>query len=328
VLWIAAVYTGFLFSTALKYGYHFPLFKRTAIVMFVVVSTLLFTLGTYTATYGNGGYRGKQNQVMKLLPLWFGFYPPDNWNGEVISWTMKKSSRYLRYFIKDYIGITIHSQPENSSDQLGLSCRLFIEKKLVDEINLFNGGSRNLYYYLPPLRTNARGVLIETEVLRTFSPRRYFVNSDNRQLGVALSLRGDITTLPAEGIGFYQTETATESPFSEWPKDKPFQFRWTGGQASIPVTKSMLKDGFNAFVCAHHPDVVSNKVILRIFGNEKHLMTRDFNSNNWQKIIIPSEMLTAVNVLTFQVNRTWNPKLVEKRLDERDLGVAIALPTQ
>jgi hypothetical protein len=172
------------------------------------------------------------------------------------------------------------------------------------------------------------GVLIETEVARTFSPRRYFVNSDNRQLGVALSLRRDIATLPAEGIGFYQTETATESPFSEWPKDKPFQFRWTGGQASIPVTKSMLKDGFNAFVCAHHPDIMRKNVTLKIFGNEKYLMTKNFNSSDWQRVIIPSGMLTGVNVLTFQVDRTWNPKLAAKSLDDRDLGIALALPMQ
>jgi len=170
------------------------------------------------------------------------------------------------------------------------------------------------------------GVLIETEVLRTFSPRRYFVNSDNRQLGVALSLRRDTATLPAEGIGFYQTETAIESPISEWPKDKPFRFRWTGGQASMRVTKNMITDGFKAFICTQHPDIVSKKVILKIYGNEKCLMTIDFNSKDWQKTIIPARMLKGVNILTFQVSRTWNPKRAENKLDDRDLGIALALP--
>ena len=133
--------------------------------------------------------------------------------------------------------------------------------------------------------------------------------------------------MPPDGVGFYQTETVNESPILEWPKDKPFQFRWTGGQASMPI-KNIMPDGFKAFVSAHHPDIENSKVTLNIYGNATRLITLDLNTKDWQKITIPARQLKGVNILTFQVSRTWNPKLAEKKSDDRDLGIALAVPVQ
>jgi hypothetical protein len=44
-----------------------------------------------------------------------------------------------------------------------------------------------------------------------------------------------------------------------------------------------------------------------------------------RKVLIEPAVLNNFKILTFQVNRTWNPKVAGVSEDGRDLGVAIAV---
>jgi hypothetical protein len=146
-------------------------------------------------------------------------------------------------------------------------------------------------------------------------------------LGVAVSEIKFLDELPKDGIGFYHRETWGGGQIPGWPHDLPKRFRWTGMRASMRV-KSGLKNGITLFLLSSHPDINKSPVRVEIIGDNGIIREEVFVDNKWTKVLLKDDELRDLKVLTFQVSRTWNPKLVGVSNDSRELGVAVAIPEE
>ena len=128
------------------------------------------------------------------------------------------------------------------------------------------------------------------------------------------------------------------------------RFRWTGMRASQSIADFgfWISDSkkqnveyapvehpegtrFNGvkmlvFLRCAHPDIDKEGVVVRILGNRKVIREERFEDHGWKKVEFKGDELQGVEVVTFEVSRTWNPKLMGVSQDNRDLGVAVAVP--
>ena len=77
-------------------------------------------------------------------------------------------------------------------------------------------------------------------------------------------------------------------------------------------------------MCAH-PAIDKDPVRVEIIGDDGVIRKELFTDYKWKNVVLKSEELGGTDVLTFQVSRTWNPKLAGVSEDSRDLGVAVAV---
>ena len=209
----------------------------------------------------------------------------------------------------------------------------------------FDGGSRNLYYYMPNIE--GREVEIGMEVDRTFNPLRMKISEDSRELGVAVSPVSFLKIMPKDGVGFYKWEIWGGGEIPGWLGGKEKRFRWTGMRASLPIRMAQsaergaqgkddkdgmirmdesLRDGWVVFLLCSHPDVGDEAVGVKIWGDGDLLREIEFRDHGWRKVEFKGDELEGVEVITFQVSRTWNPKRMGVSGDGRDLGVVVAGP--
>jgi len=233
---------------------------------------------------------------------------------------------------------------------------------LLDSVNFINGGVKSLVYYVPGLKGS--NVSFSIHANRTFIPKELGINSDPRELGVMLfttytkSDDGTIiingvpvsstyypflrqqkesvgrfnfrnflflAEIPQEGCGFYEMETWDVRKVEGWPSDLPLRIRWTGMRASMPMPDHWKRSNGTLYVFAAHPDLSRLPVTLTIFAGDKLLKNVTFTEQGWQVVRLASTLTADHNILTFQVNHTWNPLLSGSSSDPRDLGVAIAI---
>ena len=67
---------------------------------------------------------------------------------------------------------------------------------------------------------------------------------------------------------------------------------------------------------------------VKINGDNKIIKEELCNNTAWKKVLITPEELKGSTSITFEVSRTWNPKLSNVSNDTRDLGIAVAMPEQ
>ena len=98
-------------------------------------------------------------------------------------------------------------------------------------------------------------------------------------------------------------------------------------RASILSTDypSTIVHGLTLFLMCAHPGIDKNPVVLEILNGNKLLKQETFADHQWRKVLIEPEILNHSKILTFQVSRTWNPKIAGVSEDSRDLGVAVAV---
>ena len=208
---------------------------------------------------------------------------------------------------------------------------------LLDERRVDRGGWTQLLYYLPPvsgteqlapLRTGVSSwnelrpwhrrrpapVWLEVAVSRTFIPRTLDGSADDRELGVGLGpLRwGD--ALPNQGIGFHAWETDADV----------LRFRWTSRLwANQPVEIGGSEAAVR--IRANHPDLAASAVSVEIFWNDLLRQTTEIRDSQWQTVTFYTPDLgPEPGVLTFHVDRTWNPAEEGISADTRRLGIAVS----
>ena len=282
---------------------------------FMVVLTMMVLAG-YALEYGPGFWR-VSNEERKYE---YGFYPYEAWNGKKVRWTGEKAFSRLEV-AGSLMSFNVYALSYDIHPK-GLNFKLFVNRKLFDEINFYKNETRNLRYYLP----YKKGEYIEIKVVvsKTFIPLRLGLSQDARKLGLAMSEIKFGDEIPKEGVGFYAMEAWQGIYIEGWPAHRPFKVRWTGLQASINI-KDNYKDGMTLFLIAPHQDVAELPVRLNILTNGTLLREIVFTENQWKKVYLDQNMLKAKDVLTFQVNKTFNPKLLGLSEDNRDLGVAVAV---
>jgi hypothetical protein len=250
----------------------------------------------------------------------YGFYGYEDWGGKKVRWTGKKA--VSRTEVKgNLMSLEVFTSQYNIGLK-GLNFKVFVNKKLWDEVNFAKSETRNLKYYIPYKKSEL--VEIKTEVDRTFIPIRLGLSKDSRNLGVAISEIKFSDELPKDGVGFFGMETWTGMKIHGWPKGMPLKFRWTGLRASMNI-KGKFKHGVTLFLMSGHPDVGKNPVIVEILGGGGLIREIVLMDNQWKKVYLDQDMVKAKDVLTFQINRTFNPKLLGFSEDNRDLGVAVAV---
>ena len=287
----------------------------------------------------------------------YGFYAYEKWKGGPMRWTWRKACARVEA-TSDLFEIKVAASGHNSTGPNGLLLKIFLQGEALDEVHFFKGGYRTLYYCVPDIE--GKEVEIRMEVDRTFNPLRMEISEDTRELGVAVSPVTFLKIMPKDGVGFYLWET-TALMMPEWKKSLKKRFRWTGKQASqstsdfglcntkdqtrmdptliaadltgrdgrqTPDTEEQGKDGVNrmVFLMCGHPDIEKAPVAVRILGDGLLLRHVEFEDHGWKKVAFKETELEGKEVITFEVSRTWNPRKMGVSMDERDLGVAVAVP--
>jgi len=251
----------------------------------------------------------------------YGFYDYENWQGEKMRWTWQRA---IDSFVPDsnLIGFKLVAFPQNSNGPEGLTVRVSLDGKPWDEIHIYNGGVRPIYFYLPGAKNSRLEVGIE--VNRTFNPRKMGMSSDNRNLGVAVSPFTSLKIMPLDGIGFYQPQTWEGDPWQGWPDDVPLIYRMSGKRATLNLSGKQLKDDRIYLKCTH-PDIKIKPVAVSIEQGGKQIRKIVFDNTQAQLLELTPELLNETGYLTFAVDRTWNPRKMGISDDDHDLGVAVAI---
>ena len=250
----------------------------------------------------------------------YGFYGYEDWNGEKMRWTMGKSCLSVKAK-SNLMGLKVFSAPHNIGEN-GLEFNLFVNENLIEKIHFFSSDAKTLNYYIPSIKD--KRVNIKFEVSDTFNPYRLGLSRDNRDLGVAVSPIKFIEKIPEKGIGFYKMETYMGGQQPILPHGQPLKFRWTGIRASMEMSRELLDGGTLLLMCAH-PNIDKEPVVVKIIGDDIVIWNETFTNSLWKKVILQPDKIKDLRVLTFQVSRTWNPKLACISQDSRELGVAVTV---
>jgi hypothetical protein len=321
VLWIIVVLNAYLYVTALRYGYRFNRFNLKMASAILIVLSVIFTAGTYNSSFGENGYQAKQHSDWWPLKNQYGFYAFENWQNDKVRWTMRNAGMRFKA-LSNLLGFKIIAQSPNSNGPNGLKVKLFLDDELLDEIHFFKGGKRSLYYYIPSIQDKV--VQFKIEVDKTFNPLKLGFSRDKRELGVAMSPISFLQTMPKQGVGFYPWESSgEETPYSAL-QNKQTAFRYTGRRASLDL-KYNFENGAAVYIKCFHPDIKDKPVVVTIRNKAKLIYHETFSDNEWRKIQIKSNQINESSILTFEVNRTWNPKQLKIADDDRDLGLAVAI---
>lgn len=270
----------------------------------------------------------------KQLPdLEYGLYGVEKWNGDDIRWTMKQAGMRRRATCPLF-GFRLVAAPENSKAPDGLKVSIEMDGKAWDEIRFPTEGSKPVYYYVPGIE--GKEVDLKLKVNRTFKHRYEGGTTYEREQGVGLGEVSFLKIFPRQGVGFYGLEEELGSPGNE--DRQAVRFRWTGKRASIevqrikdlnrPAGKARLQKtadgGIELMLKCGHPDISEKPVEVRVLGDARLIRTEKFENHAWRRIKLTKEELEGVRALTFEVSRTWNPKLMGISEDGRDLGVGVA----
>ena len=267
---------------------------------------------------------------------YFGFYPAEQWSDGMYRWTGKRAV-VKQKAESNFLGIKLISHPHNSNSSNGLGVSLFLNGKILDIIHFVNGGEKTMYYYCPNIQDQE--IQVEFFVDRTFNPRKLGLGNDARNLGIAVRDFEFPDHMPQEFIGFYDSEKTTN--ISQTSSDLPPFFRWSGLNASIDLqnvinisdhSSGSPKDldgsknfNFSLYLRCGHPDIQKLPVTVTMLYGSQVLQKQVFQNNRWKKVSLNLKKLHTPLVLTFQTNRTWNPKRWGVSDDNRDLGVAVAI---
>ena len=255
------------------------------------------------------------------LDFQYGFYGVEDWGDDEMRWTWRRAVQKVKAS-SNLIGLKVVAPSQTSDGPGGLRVRLTLNDKILDELHFFNGGVKPVYYFSNGIKNG--DVEIQIEVNKTFNPLRKGLSGDPRELGVAVSPISFLNIMPKDGIGFYEWENWVGGHEKAAIKKGPQKFRWTAKQASINL-RQKLREGGTIFLRCAHPDIAQKAVQVEIFSESDLLRTITFSNHEWKAVNITTHELEGQEVLTFRVNRTWNPKLKGISADGRDLGVAVAV---
>ena len=362
VLWPFACIQACMVTIALQHGYQPRIISKKAAVAVVVVAATVYGFGCIRNAFSYNTYK----YALNFSGVVSGGYRPERQdeNNSWKRWIWTRATMHFdAHAESDYFMFLIGASPHNSTLPQGLTVTLRVNGRLLDSVNFINGGVKSLVYYVPGLKGS--DVSFSIHANRTFIPRELGNSSDPRELGIMLLTtynKNDdgtikindipvsstgypflrqhneskrpfhfrnlmfLAAMPQEGCGFYEVETWDSRKLDGWPLDLPLRIRWTGMRASMQMPHDWKRSNGTLYVFSAHPDLSRQPVTLTLFAEDEVLKTVTFTEQGWQVVNFTSALTAGHNILTFQVNRTWNPILSGLSSDSRDLGVAIAIP--
>ena len=77
---------------------------------------------------------------------------------------------------------------------------------------------------------------------------------------------------------------------------------------------------------ADHPDMAGHAVVLKLYWNARPLLTLKIEDPRWKTVTLSRarHLGRKAGILSFHVDRTWNPDESGVSSDARDLGVAVS----
>ena len=108
----------------------------------------------------------------------------------------------------------------------------------------------------------------------------------------------------------------------DWPEEKTIFYGWTGKRASISINKE-LRGRLALFLKCIHPEINQKPVTVKISCDGRIIRETRFSDKNWKKIALSAKEINNSKVLTFEVSRTWNPKIMGVSDDNRNVGIAV-----
>jgi hypothetical protein len=322
VNWVLTALLGYLAGTAVKFGYVPGKWCSRTIIFACLVLTPLFIYGTYQTSFGEKGYKALQQRDDLSIPRGYGYYYPyENWDGRKMIWTAKNALA-VHQAASNILGIEMFVPHHTANAAEGVKVVLCANDKIIDDLHFFQGGYYHWYYYIPTERKSS--IALHTQVSQTFNPKDLGLSKDGRDLGIALGPVQFLNLMPGKGLGFYEMEIYGGVLPQNWEEDKKLKFRWTRKQASIPLRNISVNDGVSFFVMAAHPDLSSRPVEVSIKADNRNIQTIRLSDGHWQKVFLSTEKLSGQSILSFEVDRTWNPKKEGMSGDGRDLGIAVS----
>jgi hypothetical protein len=364
VLWPYACIQAVMVTIALQHGYQPKSLSTKTFISAVALAATLYGIGCLKNAFSFHAY----NYALKISGIVSGGYHPEWQfeNNEIKRWIWtSKNMQFKATAASDYFMFLIAASPHNSAPPQGLTVTLRVNGNTLDRVTFINGGTKSLLYYVPGLKDTE--VLFSIHASKTFKPSEKGETKDSRELGVMLlttfAKRDDgspvlngitinssgypflrlkeeknrplhfrnalfLAELPEGDCGFYTWETWDAQMVGAWPKGVPLRLRWTGMRASMPIPDFWKHKDGALYVYAGHPDLNHDPVMLTIYAGGDIIKTVTFAEQRWLAIPIASSLISRHTMVTFQVNRTWNPRLTGQSSDSRDLGVAIAIPPQ
>lgn len=128
------------------------------------------------------------------IPVTYGFYSTEDWNGVSMRWMSGKAEYYLPAERRRLL-LKVVAQPFNSRKPEGLTLTISINNSVVDRVHFLEGESKMLSYRVSS--ANGRDNKINLEVDRVFSPRKIGLSQDFRLLGVAIGELDEQSVIPA-----------------------------------------------------------------------------------------------------------------------------------
>ncbi len=281
-----------------------------------VVPSLRFLIGLMVLLLV--GYSIKMGPASKDLTYEVGFYPSDVVDGQEVRWIGEKAFLCTQQKGK-FMSFDIYAISQNVGAN-GLKFQVRVNGQLWDDTCLTRDGKRKFQYYLP--WTDSKLIKIMLQAGRTFNPARLGMNTDTRNLGVRVGKINFSDRLPSDGIGFYDSEIFPAEELRSLSSSIPRRFRWTGLRASMNMEGECQK-GITLYLKSAHPDVSNNPVKVSIFRDQEQVREIIFHDGQWQKLFFDQNTIGNSQVLTFQISRTWNPKLLGLSDNSRDLGIAV-----
>jgi O-antigen ligase len=250
---------------------------------------------------------------------YLGFYSPEKWYDGIYRWTADKG--IIRFADKGIVSYSIKVLHYDIKDN-PVIVSICLDGKPTDQLTFWEPMSIGRQYFLPENDQNDHELLFS--VNRTWNPKKHGINQDNREIGIAVSEIKKLKIYPKNGFGFYSTEISKEAEVPGWPKDQPLEYRWTQQRASLNL-QNEFKNGGSIFLLGAHPELPKNPLRVELIGDSGVIKKIILSRKEWQKIDLGPDDFGNSKMLTFQVDKTWNPKLSGISDDGRDLGVAVAL---
>jgi len=198
VLWIVTVYLVFLFVTALKYGYKFPLMNMKIITIIMTSITVFFIWGTFDTTFGKRGYYEIQKMHWWPYRITQNHYDIEEWGEGQIIWC--KENAIIEIPIKDSVPEEIDLKFVLKHPDIGINP---VEVKYGGKygprtkISVNDNAWNKIILPITEEYIKKRGdlknsdelvnsIILSFDVSRTWVPKKWGVNEDSRELGLAV----------------------------------------------------------------------------------------------------------------------------------------------
>lgn len=249
-----------------------------------------------------------------------GFFPPENEDGTQ-QWSSPRAIKTVRpdagfLHIHWRIG---HEEVAAYKPRVKI---IFEDQVLLDKVVADPHWRHSFFFVRSDHITPQRLVfLVEPPLI----PDKFLADGDKRRLGIRIGKLEFLDELPADRIGFWESEASKLGTF-RWSKEEAYQ--------KVPLRKGKLK----LTIRTNHPDVKEDpvKVNYELNGCLKETIT--LNNHDWHEVVIdpselpewalpdwhPSLLEEVTGILRFQISRTWVPAEEIGSDDDRELGIAVS----